>query len=114
MSGSHFARAILLEDRRSRLDAGLLSVVVSRVLTEVKRCLQVRRHVEAIVSSALDLLGDLEQSDAALESIQEMLTAVDADHPPGSTELITLHRGEDVRTAIARVDKELDDLAGSA
>ena len=45
-------------------------MVVSRVLTEVKRCLQVRRHVEAIVSSALDLLGDLEQSDAALEPIR--------------------------------------------
>ena len=109
-----FARAILLEDSRSRLDAGLLSVVVSRVLTEVKRCLQVRRHAEAIVSSALALMGDLEQSDAALESIQEMLTAVDADHPLGSTELITLHKGEDVRTAIARVGEELADLDGSA
>jgi hypothetical protein len=43
-----------------------------------------------------------------------VLTAVDADDPLGSTELITLHRGEDVRTTIARVDKELDDLAGSA
>jgi len=109
-----FARAILLEDSRSRLDAGLLSVVAARVLTEVKRCLQVRRHVEAIVRSARDLLGELEQSDAALESIQEMLTAVDADHPLGSTELITLHKGEDVRTAIARVGEELADLDGSA
>ena len=105
-----FARAILLEDSRSRLDAGLLSVVVSRVLTEVKRCLQVRQHVEDIIRSALQLQRDLEQSDAALESILEMLAVVDADHPLGSTELITLHKGGDVRTEIARVNKELADL----
>lgn len=109
-----FARAILLEEVRSQPDAALLSVVISRVLTEVKRCLQVRRHVEAILSSSCHLLADLEQSDAALRSIQEMLTAVDADHPLGSSELITLHKGEDVRTAIARVDKELEGLVGSA
>ena len=105
-----FARALLLATARPELDAELLSVVVSRALREVQRCLKAQDHVEAIVGSACALLVDLQQSDAALSSIQELLETVDAEHPLTGKDLFALHEGEDVRAAIDRVEKELDDL----
>ena len=59
------------------------------------------------MKSARALMADLEQSNAALQSIQEMLSSVDDQHPLGQSELLTLYLGEDVRDARARVEKEL-------
>ncbi len=105
-----FARSLLLAAARPDLEPELLAVVVSRALTEVRRCLDVRKHAEAIARSSVELLKDLGQSEAALASILELLESVDADHPLGATELFTLHRGEDVREAVARLGKELEGL----
>ena len=105
-----FARSLLLALARPELDAELLSVVVSRALREVQRSLQARSHVEAIINSARNLMVDLEQSNAALQSIQEMLSSVDDQHPLGQSELLTLYRGEDVRDARARIEKELENF----
>ena len=105
-----FARSLLLAAARPDLQPELLAVVVSRALNEVKRCLGVRKHVKAIVESAEELLKDLGQSEAALESIVELLGSIDADNPLGAAELFTLHRGEDVREALTRQDKELENL----
>ena len=105
-----FARSLLLALARPELAAELLSVVVSRALREVQRSLQARAHVEAIINSARKLMVDLEQSNAALQSIQEMLSSVDDQHPLGQSELLTLYRGEDVRDARARIEKELENF----
>jgi uncharacterized membrane protein len=105
-----FARSLLLAVARPDLEAELLAVVVSRALAEVKRCLGVRKHVEAIVESARKLLKDLGQSEAALESILELLGSIDADNPLGAAELFTLHQGEDVRNKLARTEKEMEGL----
>ncbi len=105
-----FARALLLAMARPELNAELLSVVVSRALREIQRCLQVGDHVESIINSALDLVADLEQSSAALTSIEELLTEVSDDRPLSEADLLTLYKGEDVRSAIARVEKELENL----
>ena len=105
-----FARALLLATARPELDAELLSVVVSRALREVQRCLEAQGHVDTIVGSACALLADLEQSNAALSSIQELLETVDGEHPLTGKDLFALHEGDDVRATIDRVEKELDDL----
>ena len=105
-----FARSLLLAAARPDLQPELLAVVVSRALTEVKRCLVARKHVEAIVESARKLLKDLGQSEAALESIVELLGSIDVDNHLGAAELFTLHRGEDVREALTRQAKELENL----
>ncbi|MBC8363866.1 MAG: hypothetical protein H8E59_02560 [Actinobacteria bacterium] len=105
-----FARSLLLAAARPDLQPELLAVVVSRALTEVKRCLGVRGHVDKIVKASQELLKDLGQSEAALESILELLGSIDADNPLGAAELFTLHRGEDVRDAIARAEKALPGL----
>jgi len=62
------------------------------------------------VGSACALLADLEQSNAALSSIQELLETVDGEHPLTGKDLFALHEGDDVRATIDRVEKELDDL----
>jgi hypothetical protein len=105
-----FARSLLLAAARPDLQPELLAVVVSRALNEVKRCLAARKHVKAIVKSAEELLKELGQSEAALESIVELLGSIDANNPLGAAELFTLHRGEDVREALTRQAKELENL----
>ena len=105
-----FARSLLLAAARPDLQPELLAVVVSRALNEVKRCLAARKHVKAIVKSAEELLKELGQSEAALESIVELLGSIDANNPLGAAELFTLHRGEDVRGALTRQAKELENL----
>jgi hypothetical protein len=53
---------------------------------------------------------DLEQSNAALQSIQEMLPSVDDHHPLGQSKLLTLYWGENVRDTCSRVEKELENF----
>jgi hypothetical protein len=103
-----FARSLLLAMTRRDLGAEMLSVVVSRASREVRRCLDARGHIDKIVSSAGALIVDLEQSHAELDSILRVLESVDADHPLGATELLTLHEGAEVRKAIADSKKEFE------
>jgi len=108
-----FARGLLLAASRPNINAELLSVVVSRAMTEVQRCLGVRKHVMTIMKSAQLMMVDLEQSNAALEGISEMLATVSAENPLGQSGLLTLHQGEDVRDARKRTEKEMKELGGS-
>ena len=108
-----FARGLLLAASRPDINAELLSVVVSRAMTEVQRCLGVRKHVMTIMKSAQLMMVDLEQSNAALEGISEMLATVSAENPLGQSDLLTLDQGEDVRDARKRTEKEMKELGGS-
>jgi hypothetical protein len=108
-----FARGLLLAATRPDINAELLAVVVSRAMTEVQRCLGVRKHVASIMKSAQQMMVDLEQSNIALEGINEMLATVSADNPLGQGDLLTLHQGEDVREVIRKTKTEMKELGGS-
>ncbi len=101
------ARDIAINAKDVELDKEILSILVTRILKDIKQVMSIKNLVEANIENNKNILKELEKGMLLMEFNQQYLSKFLKDGKLTKQDLLAFYQGEDVKDKFKQIESEI-------
>ncbi len=104
------ARDIVMNAKDVELDKEILSILVTRIIKDIRQVMAVKNLVEANIENNKNILKELEKGMLLMEFNQQYLSKFLKDGKLTKQDLLAFYQGEEIKDRFKLIEKEIDNL----